>query len=110
MDSSISPEENIIKENDLEYPNVTNATKDVVEKKIKIEEGEWELVTSEGNIHEWVNGKKKVIFHYGEKNISAFYTGDGHNERSWMFIYKHNKEFSFAGGEWVVLPYDNGLY
>lgn len=108
MDSSISPEENIIKENDLEYPNVTNATKDVVEKKIKIEEGEWELVTSEGNIHEWVNGKKKVIFHYGEKNISAFYTGDGHNERSWMFIYKHNKEFSFAGGEWVVLPYDNG--
>jgi hypothetical protein len=91
-------------------PTQTNATKDVVEKKIKIKEGEWELIATEGTglVDKWTNGKKSVIFTYGKKIITAKYTGEEPNDRSLMYIFEQDIEISLGGGPWerISCPQD----
>ena len=93
-----------------DMPTQTNATKDVVEQKIKIKEGEWELVPTEGTglVNKWTNGKKSVIFIYGKKIITSNYIGEEPNDRYSVLIFEQDIEISLGGGPWERISFPTG--
>ena len=92
-------------------PTHTKATKDVVAKQIKINEGEWELKVIDvgaGYIEEWTNGKKSVVFKYGKKTILCTFTGDHKDDRSLMYILESDVSVEIGDVQWERVPSSDG--
>jgi len=88
-------------------PTHTKATMDVVNKEIKIKEGDWKLNTfydgRTGYFEEWSQEEMSVIFQYG-KMVQCTYQGKEKDDRSLMYIFETDASVDVRGTQWERTP------